>query len=77
MGINRLGTTVTPMTSAVDVKPTSHGDVHLTMTNEQLVKLTEVLDTCVDDDVLRLDWNEPETADFVRALTDAVREAML
>lgn len=52
----------------------AHADSRkVTLTNVQWDKLAEVLATCVDDDTIRYDWNEPETADFIGALTGALR----
>lgn len=52
-----------------------NGEVKLVMTVEQLDKLAEVLDTCVDRDTVALDWDEPQTAEFVDSLVSAIRSA--
>lgn len=73
------GRTSTPLTMEIDVTTDGeyeqHGEAKVVMTTEQLDKLAEVLDVMVDRDVVRLDWNEPETASFVDILINTIREA--
>lgn len=50
--------------------------VVFTLNREQAEKLAEVLETCVDDDVVRNDWDEPESADLVQDLAAHTRDVL-
>jgi hypothetical protein len=50
-----------------------HDEVKIVMTLAQADKLAEVLAIVTDDDVIRYDWAEPETADFIGSLIGVIR----
>jgi hypothetical protein len=65
-----------PLAAAFTVTADQPDRVVLTLNREQAAKLAEVLGTCVDDSVIRLDWDEPESADLVQDLNGRILNAL-
>lgn len=67
---------MTQLKETFTVDATKANTVVLTLNREQAAKLAEVLSTCTDDSVLRLDWDEPETADLVKDLNGQILSSL-
>jgi len=50
--------------------------VVITLNRAQAEKLAEILETCVDDSTVRLDWDEPDTADLIQDLAAHTRDKL-